>query len=80
MIMNIPSKGGSDVRKSAPIHIIVHSPTRPDDKIELSKRIAEVHAQAVIRQIKDLNCPTSQKLTLLDAVIRTAKENSRERT
>lgn len=44
----------------------------------MAKRVADIHATSVIRQIKDLNCPTSQKLELLDAVIETVKKRSRE--
>jgi len=77
--MNKSLKEVSDVRKSAPIQIIVHTPTKLDGKTELARRTAEIHAQIVVRRIKDLNCPTSQKLALMDAVIHTARENSRER-
>ena len=48
--------------------------------MELSKQVSDVHAAAVIQRIKSLNCPTSQKLELLDAVIETVKERSREQT
>lgn len=66
------------MRHSAPIHIIVHEPTSLDGKTELARRVADVHAQVVLRRIKELNCPTNQKLELLDAVIKTAKARSRE--
>ena len=68
------------MRRSAPIHVIVHKPTSLDGKIELARRVADVHAQSVHRRIKELNCPTSQKLELLDAVIATVKKRSREQT
>ncbi len=48
--------------------------------MELAKRVSDVHAAAVTQRIKSLNCPTSQKLELLDAVIDTVKERSREQT
>ena len=48
--------------------------------MELAKRVSDVHASAVTQRIKSLNCPTSQKLELLNAVIETVKGRSRERT
>ncbi len=48
--------------------------------MELAKRVSDVHVAAVIQRIKALNCPASQKLELLDAVIETVKERSREQT
>lgn len=66
------------IRKAAPINLIVHYPTTPEGKEELARRVASVHANAVIYKIKNLKCPTKQKLELLDAVIRTVKERSRE--
>jgi transcriptional regulator with XRE-family HTH domain len=47
---------------------------------ELADRVSDVHAAAVTQRIKLLNCPTRQKLELLDAVIKTVKERSREQT
>jgi hypothetical protein len=64
----------------APINLIVYSPKTEEGKAELAKRVSDVHASAVTQRIKSLNCPTSQKLELLDAVIETAKERSREKT
>ena len=40
-----------------------------EGQTELAKRVSDVHATAVTQRIKSLNCPTSQKLELLDAVI-----------
>ena len=57
------------IRKSAPIRVKVYAPQTQDGKIELSKRVAQIHADAVTRRIKDLNCPTYQKLQLVDAII-----------
>ena len=65
------------IRSMAPINLIVYYPKTEEGQIELAKRVSDVHAAAVI---KSLNCPTSQKLELLDAVIETVKERSREQT
>lgn len=61
------------IRQMAPVHLIVHTPTTEDGKIALAKRVADVHAAAVTQYLKSLNCPTRQKLALLDAVIDTAR-------
>ena len=66
------------IRKSAPINIIVHYPKTEEGMAELARRVAEVHADAVNYKLKQLNCPTKQKLDLLDAVIHTVKQRSRE--
>lgn len=67
------------IRKMAPIHVIVYYPKTEAGKEELARRVSDVHATAVNQRLKSLNCPTSQKLELLDAVIETKKKESRER-
>ena len=64
-------------KKSAPIQVIVYYPKTEEGKRELAQRVASVHADMVTQYIDKLQCPTSQKLALLDAVIATAKEKSR---
>ena len=64
------------IRKMAPINLIVYYPKTEEGKEELTKRVADVHATAVAQRLKSLNCPTSQKLELLDAVIESAKQRS----
>ncbi len=66
------------IRKSAPIHVIVHYPTTEEGKAELARRVAAVHAESVIAKINRLSCPTKQKLELVDAVIDTVKRRKRE--
>ena len=68
------------IRSMAPINLIVYYPKTEEGQIELAKRVSDVHAAAVTQRIKSLNCPTRQKLELLDAVIETVKERSREQT
>ena len=60
------------VRKSAPINVIVHYTKTIEGQRELSKRVAGVHADMVNQHIKKLNCPSEQKVQLLDAVIKSA--------
>lgn len=45
---------------------------------ELADRVADVHADMVNYTLGHLNCPTKQKLELLDAVIDTVKMRIRE--
>lgn len=61
-------------RKSAPIHVIVYCPKTEEGKRELSQRVAGVHADMVNRHIQKLNCPSGQKVELLDAVIAAVKK------
>jgi hypothetical protein len=55
------------------IHVIVHKPSTDTGRQELASRVAEVHADAVIARIKALACPASQQVSLLDAIIATAR-------
>ena len=68
------------IRSIAPINLIVYYPKTEESQMELAKRVSDVHAAAVTQRIKSLNCPTSQKLALLDAVIKTVTERSKEQT
>ena len=57
----------------APINIVVHYPTTEDGWRELKRRMAMVHADAVLNSISKLKCPSSQKEKLLLAIIDDAK-------
>ena len=68
-------------KKSAPINVIVHYPKSIEGQRELAERVAGVHADMVNQHIKKLNCPSEQKVQLLDAVIQAAsKEKAGEQT
>lgn len=68
-------------RKSAPINVIVHYPKTIEGQRELAERVAGVHADMVNQHIKKLNCPSDQKVQLLDAVIKsTSVEKAGEQT
>ena len=68
-------------RKSAPINVIVHYPKTIEGQSELAERVAGVHADMVNQHIKKLNCPSDQKVQLLDAVIKSASiEKAGEQT
>ena len=59
-------------RKSAAINVFVHYPKTIEGQRELAERVAGVHADMVNQHIKKLNCPSEQKVQLLDAVIKSA--------
>ena len=61
-------------------HVIVYYPKTEEGKRELARRVADVHADVVHQAIQKLNCPSAQKLELLDAVIATAKKEAGEQT
>ena len=68
-------------RKSAPINVIVHYPKTIEGQRELAERVAGAHADMVNQHIKKLNCPSDQKVQLLDAVIKSASiEKAGEQT
>ncbi|MCL2300665.1 MAG: hypothetical protein FWC27_11040 [Firmicutes bacterium] len=52
------------------MHLMVQSyfPTEPGAILELQRRVAMLHAQAVTQQLLDLPVPKKQKLELLQAV------------
>lgn len=61
------------LNKSAPIEIIVHYPTTDEGKKELARRASDVHADFVCAKLKALDCPTKQKLELLNTVVAAKK-------
>lgn len=66
------------MRKMAPVNLIMYYPKTEAGKAELAVRISDVHAAAVNQRLKSLNCSTSQKLELLDAVIAAVQQNAQE--
>ena len=67
-------------RKSAPINVIVHYLKTEKGKCELAERVAGVHADMANRYIQKLNCPSEQKVALLDAVIASSKKEAGDQT
>ena len=65
------------MKKAAPINIIVHYPTTEEGWRELRRRMAIVHADAVLNYVQNLNCPTWQKIKLIDAIIEDAKKEAK---
>lgn len=62
------------MKKAAPINIIVHYPTTEEGWRELRRRMAIVHADVVLNSVQKLNCPTWQKIKLVEAIIEDAKK------
>ena len=65
------------MKKAAPINIIVHYPKTEEGWRELRRRMAIVHADAVLNSVQKLNCPTWQKIKLIDAIIEDAKKEAK---
>ena len=61
------------------IKIIVHYPETPEKQAEFDARVAKFHAEYVAQYIEKLNCPTEQKLKLIDAVANTILEGTEEK-
>ena len=61
--------------RQAVIHLIVSHPKSEAGRAELARRVAQVHVDAVLTRIRQLNCPSSQKMQLLDAIIADVRGN-----
>lgn len=48
--------------------VVLHIPDTEESARELSKKVAAVHAQTVLEQIKATPCPAEQKTKLLDTI------------
>ncbi len=59
----------TDIRTVAPIVLIVHPPESDRDKGELAQRIAELHADLVIKKIREIKCSSDPKKELVDRLI-----------
>lgn len=59
------------------MEIIVHYPETPEKQAEFDARVAKFHAEYVAQYIEKLNCPTWQKLKLIDAIAETIMERVR---
>ena len=71
------SLGVNRIRRHAPVHVILYTPETEAGKLALAEKIAQLHAEAVSRQINNQNCPSVQKKQLLEAIIAAAKNPER---
>ena len=51
------------------LDIKVFYPDSEEDRAEIRRRLARIHAQYVLNYIQNLNCPQWQKEKILDGVI-----------
>ena len=56
----------------------MYYPTTEEGRSELSKRVAAVHAEHAIKMVDRLNCPTEQKLELIDAAVKRIRQRENE--
>ena len=56
--------------------IIMHFPKKQEDVYILQKKVAQVHAEAVIKHLKKLPFPKEQKFALINALKLSAKTES----
>ena len=50
------------------MEVIVYSPHSMQGQVELSKRVAAVHAQIIYTYISRLDCPSDQKIAILNMI------------
>lgn len=50
------------------MNVIVHSPKSLEGLLDLQKRVATVHAEAVLKYIAKLPCPKEQKIELVSSI------------
>ena len=55
--------------KAAQIILTVHYPDAEESITALKRWVSELHAYGIHQHLQRLNCPESQKLVLLDAII-----------
>ena len=58
----------SSHNRRAFIEVIVYFPHSLQGQAELSRRVADVHAQIIYTYILRLDCPVDQKTAILDAI------------
>lgn len=50
------------------MEVIVYSPHSMQGQVELSKHVAAVHAQIIYTYISRLDCPSDQKIAILNMI------------
>ena len=58
------------------MEIIVHYPETAEKQAIFDARVAKFHAEFVAQYVEKLNCPTEQKLQLIDAIAQTILEGA----
>lgn len=57
------------MKRYAPFNLVIHPPVTEAGKQQLAKQVARIHAESVYICIRQLNCPNSQKMQLLNTII-----------
>lgn len=58
----------------------MHYPKTPKKQAEIKQMVAKIHAQHVEYYVNKLECPTEQKMKLIDAVAQAIREESCNKT
>lgn len=58
------------------INVIMHDPKSAALQRELTKKVAVVHAEAVIEKLKSVSCPPEQKAEIIDKIIQIHKNQN----
>lgn len=64
------------MRKAAPISIIVCYPKTEKGRREIARKIAAFQASKATAYLEKINCPSWQKIELIDATIKGLKQSS----
>lgn len=64
------------MRKATPVNIIVCYPKAEKSRREIARKIAAFQASKVTTYLEKLNCPTWQKMELIDAAIKELKQSA----
>ena len=54
--------------------IIMHFPKKQEDVYILQKKVAQVHAEAIVKHLEKLPFPKEQKLAILDTITNIARK------
>lgn len=58
------------------MEIILHFPNIKDFEKGLAKKVAELHAEAILDYLEQLDCPAEQKLALLNSVLKQVQRDA----
>lgn len=59
------------------MEVFLHLPKTEKGKAELAEELAHFHAEHAVELLRKLPCPTEQKLKLLDAVVKDARQQAK---
>ncbi|MCD7847853.1 MAG: hypothetical protein LUG49_07520 [Oscillospiraceae bacterium] len=61
------------------MEVFLHLPKTEKGKAELAEDLALFHAEHAVEILRKLPCPTEQKLKLLEAVVKDARQQAKAR-